>query len=242
MKKIIIPMLVLLAAAALAGTFFWRSRQPFIYAGTVESEVVEVATGLASPILAMKVKEGQKVSQGEVLAELDCREVHLAARLAEDEFARSQRLLKDGTLSKSLFDRARYTREDAAIRASWCLVKAPLNATVLELYQQQGEWTRPGNRILSLSDLDHLFAWVYVGQQALAKIKTGQTFNVLSPGAQAGRLQARVAFIRPEAEFTPKNVQTREERDRLVHGIKLDLGDGQGQLVPGMSVETALAD
>jgi len=242
MKKPIILGVALALAAAATGIILWRGHQPFYYAGTVEAQEVDVASGLASPIARIHVKEGQKVAQGEPLVDLDCREVRLAAALAKDELARAQRLLKDGTLPQSQFDRALYARDDAAVRASWCQVASPLTATVLQLFQQEGEWSRPGGRLISLADLDHLYAWVYVGQAALSGLRPGQAYSVKVPDAQGRTLTARVAFIRPEAEFTPKNVQTREERERLVHGVKLDLGDGGGLLVPGMSIETALGD
>jgi len=236
--RILIP--VALLALGLAGYLLWKAHQPFYYAGTVESQEVDIASGLAAPILSLKVDEGQTVGKGELLAELDCREVLPAAKLAQVEFQRALSLFKGGSFTGSQLDQAQSAAEMAAARASWCSIYSPITGTVLARFQQQGEWARPGGRILSMADLGQLYAWVYVDEQALARIRPGQAFAVIAEDAGGRTLTARVAFVRPEAEFTPKNVQTKEERQRLVHGIKLDLGDGGGILVPGMSIESRL--
>ncbi len=241
-KPLLILVPVALLAAGLAAYLVWKAHQPFYYAGTVEAQEVDIASGLAAPILSLKVEEGQRVHRGELLAELDCREVLPADKLAQVQYQRAQRLFKGGSFSASQFDQAQSTADIAAARASWCSIYSPITGTVLTRFQQPGEWARPGGRILSMADLGQLYAWVYVDEPALARLRVGQAFTVLAEDAGGRTLTARVAYIRPEAEFTPKNVQTREERQRLVHGIKLDLGDGAGLLVPGMSVESRLGD
>lgn len=243
MKKpllILVPVVVL--AAGLAGYLIWKAHQPFYYAGTVEAQEVDIASGLAAPILSLKVEEGQTVKKGDVLAELDCREVLPADKLAQVEFKRAESLFRGGSYTGSQLDQARSVADVAAARASWCSIASPITGTVLTRFQQQGEWARPGGRILSMADLGQLYAWVYVDEEALARIRPGQAFTAIAEDAGGRTLTAHVAYIRPEAEFTPKNVQTREERQRLVHGVKLDLGDGAGLLVPGMSIESRLGD
>jgi HlyD family secretion protein len=238
--RILIP--VALLALGLASYLLWKAQQPFYYAGTVEAQEVDIASGLAAPILSLKVEEGQSVKKGDLLAELDCREVLPAAKLAQAEYLRALSLFKGGSVSASQFDQAHSAADVAAARASWCSIYSPITGTVLTRFQQEGEWARPGGRILSMADLGQLYAWVYVDEPALARIRLGQAFTAIAEDAGGRTLAARVAYIRPEAEFTPKNVQTKEERQRLVHGVKLALGDGAGLLVPGMSIASRLGD
>jgi HlyD family secretion protein len=241
-KPLLILVPVALLGAGLASYLFWKAQQPFYYAGTVEAQEVDIASGLAAPILSLKAEEGQSVKKGELLAELDCREVLPADKLAQVEFQRAQSLFRGGSFTGSQLDQAQSAADMAAARASWCSIYSPITGTVLTRFQQEGEWARPGGRIMSMADLSQLYAWVYVDEEALARVRPGQAFTAIAEDAAGRTLAARVAYIRPEAEFTPKNVQTKEERQRLVHGVKLDLGDGAGLLVPGMSIESRLGD
>jgi HlyD family secretion protein len=85
-----------------------------------------------------------------------------------------------------------------------------------------------------------VYAYFYIPQKVLYKLKPGQEVQAFLPEAGDQPRRARVAFIRPEAEFTPKNVQTREERERLVYGVKVLLDNADQALKPGMPVEAEL--
>lgn len=236
--KRILPILLL---AVIAGFWYYRSRHPdFTYAGTLEAELVDVQPGVASPIATLAVEEGDVVAAGQRLAELSCPDIRVAAGQALSDFNRNQSLYQAGSLAAAGFDRSRFASRDAQVKLAWCDVSAPIGGTVLSVYRRAGEWARPGQALLTLADLSRLHATIYVPQPMLAGLKLGQTVDCGLPELPGRRFPGVLVHIRPQAEFTPKNVQTREERARLVYGIKLRFENPDGLLKPGMSIEADL--
>jgi HlyD family secretion protein len=239
MKKRLPLIIVLLLVAG--GFWYYKHTHPdFTYAGTLEAELVDVQPGVASPIANVIVQEGDVVAEGQRLAELSCPDIRVAAGQAMSDFNRNQSLYNAGSLAAAGFDRSRYASRDAQVKLAWCDVAAPISGTVLSIYRRPGEWARPGQAILTMADLRELHAFVYVPQPLLATLKLGQTVPCTLPELPGKSFQGHLAYIRPEAEFTPKNVQTREERARLVYGIKLRFENPDGVLKPGMSIEAGL--
>lgn len=226
-------------ALAFAGWSWFKGRD-FRYAGTVEATEVSLSPRISSTIKAVSVQEGDAVKAGQLVVELACEDVKLASEIAERDFSRSERLYKDGATPFEAYDRAKNRRDDAALKWSWCRIESPIDGTVLSRLKEPGEWASPGVRLLTLADLGGVYAFVFVPQTELYKLKPGQDVEAFLPEAGGAPRKGRVAFIRPQAEFTPKNVQTREERTRLVYGVKIALDNADGVLKPGMPVEVRL--
>ncbi|MGH7441728.1 MAG: HlyD family secretion protein, partial [bacterium] len=137
----------------------------------------------------------------------------------------------------SSYDHSLYANQDAAVRQDWCTVLAPITATVLTIYRHMGEWARPGQPIMTLADLRSVYAYFYVPQPILASLKLGETVPCTLPEVKGRVFSGQLAYIRPDAEFTPKNVQTRDERETLVYGVKVHFDNADGELKPGMYIE-----
>ncbi|RJR19945.1 MAG: HlyD family efflux transporter periplasmic adaptor subunit, partial [Desulfobacteraceae bacterium] len=80
----------------------------------------------------------------------------------------------------------------------------------------------------------------YVPETQLGRVRLGQEAEVISDTFPEKRYRGRVTFISPEAEFTPKNVQTKEERVKLVFRIKVTLKNPNQELKPGLPVDVIL--
>lgn len=236
MKKKV-PLILLIIAVV--GFIVWRMthRQQFLYAGTVEATEVDISPRLAAPILEISAREGDAVARGAVIVRLDGADLKLASDQAERDFIRGVALNKNGSLSNEALERLRFRRDDAVLRLTWCALDSPLDGTVLRRYREPGEWVVPGQKILTLANLNDLYAYVYVPAPVMEKLKLNQEVTALLPLSQGRRLKGKIIHIRNEAEFTPKNVQTRTERERLVFGIKIAFDNKDGLLKPGMSVE-----
>lgn len=85
-------------------------------------------------------------------------------------------------------------------------------------------------------DLDHAWANIYIDEPMVPRLRLGQPATVFNDAGGAG-LGGTVTFISPKAEFTPRNVQTAEERSKLVYRIKVTVDNTKGILKPGMPVE-----
>lgn len=233
---------LLIPAAALLALLGWKlsQRREFRYAGTVEATDVSLSPRISSTISTMTVQEGDQVRQGQLLVELGCEDLKLAASIADRDFKRDERLNKEGSTPFETFDRSRNRRDDAALKVDWCKIASPINGTVLARLHEPGEWASPGVNLLTLADLGSVYVYIYVPQTELFRLKPGQSLQAFLPEAGDAARGGRIAFIRPEAEFTPKNVQTREERARLVFGVKVMLDNADGLLKPGMPIEIRL--
>jgi HlyD family secretion protein len=239
MKKRIPIVLAVVAAAALAAWALLR-RPAFLYAGTVEATYVDISPQLSSTISTVTVHEGDPVRVGQTLIELTGEDFRLAAQIAERDFDRGKRLHESGSMPDEAFDRLRFKRDDAALKVRWCTIASPIDGVVMSRYHEPGELVNPSMKLLTLADLSELWAYVYVPQPMLARISLNMPVTGVIPEMNSEAVPGRISHIRSEAEFTPKNVQTREERTRLVYGVKIAFPNRDGRLKPGMTVEVRL--
>jgi HlyD family secretion protein len=140
--------------------------------------------------------------------------------------------------------RARVASADAQIATlqktiADAVVKAPVGGVVTSKLLDQGEMAAPHAPIVAVTDLDHAWANVYVDERMVPQLKIGQPATLVTDAGQ--RLSGTITFISPRAEFTPRNVQTAEERSKLVYRIKVSADNRAGILKPGMPVEAELA-
>jgi membrane fusion protein YbhG len=115
-------------------------------------------------------------------------------------------------------------------------VIAPLSGIVSQKFADAGEILAPRTPIVSIVDLDHAWADIYIDEPLVPRIRLGQSATVFNDAGGPG-LKGTVTFISPKAEFTPKNVQTAEERSKLVYRIKVTVDNSKGILKQGMPVE-----
>jgi HlyD family secretion protein len=118
-------------------------------------------------------------------------------------------------------------------------VIAPVGGIVTQRLAETGELVAPHSPMLIVTDLDHAWANLFVPEPMVPNIKIGQPANVFTDAGGAG-IPGTVTFVSPRAEFTPRNVQTAEERSKLVYRIKVSVDNRAGTLKPGMPVDAEL--
>jgi HlyD family secretion protein len=118
------------------------------------------------------------------------------------------------------------------------VITAPTAGVVGSRLVEPGELVAPGTPIVVLVDLDHAYASVYVQEPDVPKVRIDQAATIVTDAGD--RLDGKVTFISPKAEFTPRNVQTPDERAKLVYKIKVSVDNRNGILKPGMPVEVDL--
>jgi HlyD family secretion protein len=173
---------------------------------------------------------------------LVCDDTKVAADLANTNFARNERLFKAGTVSQETMDQVKNRKDEADVRMSWCAVHSPISGTVLSRYHEPGEWVTPGTKLLTLANIKDIWTYIYVPQPEVARLKPGLKLQGTLPEMKDRRFLGTVLKINDEAEFTPKNVQTQEERARLVFGVKVGFQGANDDevLKPGMTIEIEL--
>jgi HlyD family secretion protein len=119
-----------------------------------------------------------------------------------------------------------------------CKIQSPINGTILNKYTELGEFAVIGKPLFKISNLDTLDLKAYVSETQLPQIKLGQTVDVFVDlkNNKQQKLKGTLYYIASEAEFTPKVIQTKEERVNLVYAIKIKVANN-GELKLGMPAE-----
>jgi HlyD family secretion protein len=118
-------------------------------------------------------------------------------------------------------------------------LESPVAGIVTERLVEVGEMVAPRAPVLVVTDLDHAWADVFVPEPTVPQIKIGQAATVFTDAGGAG-LPGTISFISPKAEFTPRNVQTAEERSKLVYRVRIAVDNKEGILKQGMPVEAEI--
>ena len=184
----------------------------------------------------------------------------------EKELARVEALLKDGAATEKQKDEIVYqiqvldrqianvrsqnspiSAEASAVNAqidilldqiARCQVKAPIQATVLSRYVNAGEVVGAGKPMFKIANLDNMYLKAYVSGSQLSSIKIGQGVKVRIDDGEDGfkEFEGKITWISSQAEFTPKIIQTKEERVSFVYAIKV-LVSNDGSIKIGMPGE-----
>lgn len=104
-----------------------------------------------------------------------------------------------------------------------CRIVAPVSGTVLTRYAETGEFVTLGKPLFKVADLDQMYVRAYFSSALLSGLKLNDTVTVIPDDGTASpkRIQGRVIWISEQSEFTPKNIQTRDERADLVYAVKV---------------------
>jgi HlyD family secretion protein len=119
-------------------------------------------------------------------------------------------------------------------------IVSPLNGIVVKKYFEVGETVSPMSSLVKISDLTNVELYIYVTELELGKIKLGQKAEVSVDAFKDKKFEGRVNYISPEAEFTPKNIQTKDERTKLVFAVKIELPNPNFELKSGMPADARI--
>jgi len=122
-----------------------------------------------------------------------------------------------------------------------CHVLAPSAGIITLRSVEPGELVSTGMTVLRLTYLDRIKLMIYVNEADLGKVHLGQTGLISIDAFGKGKsVEGKVSYISPLAEFTPKNVQTKEERTKLVFGVRIEAENTDGALKPGLPADAVL--
>jgi HlyD family secretion protein len=119
-------------------------------------------------------------------------------------------------------------------------ILAPISGTILSRPVEVGDVVSPGTTVFVLVDMHRLYLKVYIPEPDIPKVKLGDQADVTVDAFPGRSFPGRVTKIYEQAEFTPKNVETADERVKLVFGVELTLLENEGLLKPGMPADGAI--
>ena len=131
-------------------------------------------------------------------------------------------------------------RESARTVLAKLTLTAPVGGQVVEVVGHAGELAAPGATLITLADLEQVTLTVYVPQNRLGQVQVGQSVEVMVDSFPGRVFIGRVASIATEAEFTPRNIQTADERANMVFAVKVVIPNPDRALKPGMPADAVL--
>jgi HlyD family secretion protein len=191
-----------------------EERYKLVKAGPRQEMVLEGQANLAGSDAALSAAEAAR-------REIDRLKLDLKALQAQAEQARAALAVAQDDLANSRMD-------------------APFDGFVTVKDVEEGEFVQAGSPVLTLAQLDRVWVKTYVPETQLGRVSYGQKADVISDTFPDKRYPGTVTYISAEAEFTPKNVQTKEERVKLVYRIKVSLENPDQELKAGMPVDVIL--
>lgn len=237
---IIAVAIVVITACVLIFRFFMRG--PFVYAGTLETTKVILTSRVASDVAEIYVVEGDSVVAGQPMITLSCDVYKVMATQINGDYERAVTLREKGHLSQAEFDVIARNKQDNDLKLDWCNVKSPIDGMVITKFREIGETVAPGTVLISVANPYDIWAYFYVPYEMLHRLHVGQSVVGTLPEAPDKTFTGKIIKISEEAEFTPKNVQTSEERMRLVYGVKVKFNNSDLTLKSGMTIESALVN
>jgi len=238
--------------------------------GNIEGDDVRMSFRVDGQIIELLTDEGKVVKQGQIVARLNTDELvkerdNAAASLKATEFdyelakidyQRSENLLKEGAVSmqKRDQDKTKYDASSAKIeqlKASLALAQtrleftelaSPLNGYILVKSSLAGEVVKSGTPVFTAVDLNNLWVTAYINEKDLGRLKLNQSVEVTTDTFIGKKYKGQVSFISSQAEFTPKFIQTQEERVKLVYRIKVRVDNSSLELKPGMPADAYIIE
>lgn len=225
------------------GGLFIREKffiEDFFYSGTLEATRVVIPSRIPSQIVRFEVKEGDRLKKGQTIAVLDDSDLKIALKNIKSKYDRGLSLYKNGRFTKTELETLEAEKDETELKIRWCTICSTTAGVVLSKYKEEGEWVSPGMGVLSVADIKNIWAFFYVEQDKIASLSLGMPIEGVLPEMPGRVFRGKIIKINDEPEFTPKNVQTRKERTRLVYGIKVQFENNDETLKPGMTIETQL--
>jgi membrane fusion protein YbhG len=299
MRRVVVILAVLVVVlAALISLRLWKQARvldaPTSGSGEIEGTAVDLSSRVGARILEIRTREGERVTEGDLLVRLDCADP--AAQLAEAEArlagARAQAIAAGAQIQVTERSRAAAERQakrlsalpedvpeasidqtqasaaglrhqteaaraqaaaaaaqvraaEAAVArarllAGECELRAPRAAEVAILPHEAGELVSPGAVLVRLVDLSEVTATFYLPNAEVAAVKPGARAVVVADAWPKEEFEGKVRTVALEAEFTPRNIQTRTDRDRLVYPVEVVVQNRDGKLRAGMPVQVTL--
>ncbi|HYL38821.1 MAG TPA: efflux RND transporter periplasmic adaptor subunit [Bryobacteraceae bacterium] len=185
------------------------------------------------------VEEGPRKEDIEA-ARAEVQRAQAALQASEANRLEVTRREQDVTAHRADVQRARAQVAMTQTQINDTVVTSPIDGVVLVKAAEIGEVLAAGTTLVTIGDIDHPWLRAYISETDLGRVKLGQPVQLTSDSFPGKTYPGRVAFISSEAEFTPKQIQTREERVKLVYRIKIDVDNPRHELKSNMPVDAEI--
>ena len=233
--------------------------------GNIEGNDVRISFRVTGQIEQLLADEGMIIKTGDVVAKLNTDELskikaEAAASLKLSEYQyeldkidyiRAENLFQAGAISaqkrdtaktkmdtdKANVDQLHAQLELADTRLGFADLASPLNGFILVKSAEEGEVVQTGAPVFTAVDLNDIWVTAYINETDLGRVKLNQEAYVMTDSYRNKKYKGWVSYISQQTEFTPKYIQTTEERVKYVYRIKVRVDNASLDLKPGMPAD-----
>ncbi len=216
-------LIILLAAVLVCGCSGKKDFKHMTFSGTMEMTEHVLGVKAAGRLTTLSVTEGDTVKKGQLLATFDRFEQN------KKDYARVAVLFKNGGANRQSLENAQLAMEDQE-------VISPLDGTVLVKSAETGEIIPAGGGVVVIGDPTDQWVKIFVSEDLMHQLSINQTATISVDGDDR-TYKGHVSFIADKAEFTPRNVQTPEERVTQTFAIKIAVDDADANLHAGVAAD-----
>jgi HlyD family secretion protein len=246
---VVIGVLVLIAAGVV-GYLWWRSAHQAVdtgltASGAVEAQQYQLAAAIAGRVTKVEASEGDAITKGQTVVVLDSTALKLQVAQAEQGVKAARAAVtnaKDGgsdadiAAARARLNQAKASVALAKVQLRYATVTAPHAGVVVTVTTNAGQNAAPGKTLLTVSDPNDLFVRVFVPETQIGAVAIGQDATVTTDSL-TNAFPGTVSFVSSQAEFTPNNVETADQRTKLVFEVRVRIDDSSGALKAGMPVD-----
>lgn len=247
-RRKLIPVVLVVVLLA-AGVWYWFSArdadsgEAVVVSGTVDAVQAQVTALVGGRVIEARLAEGQEVTAGAVLYRVDDAALKLqvqqaaaavtAAKAAYDQAVADKQSSADIAAALAQWEQARAAEKIARIQLGYATVTSPTTGTVTSVAVRTGETASPGRTLATITETGVLFVRTFAPETRIGEIEVGDDATVVTDAGKT--FDATVTFIASSAQFTPSNVETKDQRAKLVYEVRLEPNSADG-LTPGMPV------
>ena len=221
-RRIIFVILLIMSS----GCNLWNEPGRETFSGTLEVNEHVLGAKVAGRVSLLTVDEGSEIKKGALLATLD------RYGQFKKDYERAVELFKQGGGSRQSVEYAQLAMEDQ-------MVISPVDGVVLVKVHDVGEVVSSGSAVVVVGDHSRYWVRVFVPEKIINRVRMGELAKVKFDGLSES-FTGRVSFIASQAEFTPRNVQTTEERVLQTFAVKVDIDHPPEFLRPGVACDVTI--
>jgi len=218
--RILIGLLIIILMSGCSGK---KDFKKMTFSGTMEMTEHVLGVKAAGRLTTLSVKEGDQVHQGQLLATFDRFEQN------KKDYARVGVLYKNGGANQQTLENAQLAMEDQE-------VISPINGVVLVKSAETGEIIPAGGGVVVIGDPLDQWVKIFVSEDLMHQLSLDQTATIKVDGDDK-TYKGHVSFIADKAEFSPRNVQTPEERVTQTFAVKISVDDADENLHAGVAAD-----
>lgn len=217
------------------------------YTATVEADNYNIVSEVSGKVIDVKITQGSDVKDGDSVETIDATSYILQQK--EAEAALTIALAKQGDVpanatdntknaANATVDQANAALELSKLQVDKCNIKSSVAGIVLDIYVNKGEMVAPGMNIAKVLDSNNKYIEVYIEESKRNDISENKKILLYSNNKKIG--DGKIIYISPQSEFTPKNTETKDEKQNTVFKVKISLNGVTSTTAVGSMVDAEI--